>query len=425
MNNRQTLYAVLVDIAGAAIFYFAFQNAANVAMVGGFPLVARIVVFALLLALLRSFFDSITARRTNLSYVLAMTIALMHNASLAIVAYEASTLISFSYNERTGNMRSVLSGSMRELLFSDSVVILSVALGENLYRSAGMVITAFQWPASLVPACQFVAATGLISWALLSLMILLGEKSGWRAIFTNLLILIPTVLLGTASAILLTQVVRMPGGDSIAGVFIAALLSARYAYGLYRKNREQYEQIIDTLSEAIEAKDSFAQGHATRVEKCAMIVGRSLHLSKRRLYNLSLAARLHDIGKVGVDDILMRKEESLDENEWLHMRKHPEIGHKIISQIELHNSVANAILHHHERYDGAGYPQGVKMSERPVEESILSAAAAFVAMRSVRPYRSQMSMEDALRVLKEEAGRQFHPAVSKAFLKCEKKLRLA
>jgi len=126
---------------------------------------------------------------------------------------------------------------------------------------------------------------------------------------------------------------------------------------------------------------------------------------------------LHDIGKIAIDENVLRKEGDLDEKDWEDIRKHPQVGHTIIDQVELPADVRDAILHHHERYDGTGYPNGLKLAELPIEDSILSTADAFIAMISDRTYHAAMSIPSAMKTLREESGKQFHPLVVQAFEK--------
>jgi HD-GYP domain-containing protein (c-di-GMP phosphodiesterase class II) len=425
MNKRQVAFGALVTVAGAGAFYISFQDATRIAIAGGLSLVARLGLMALFIALMRSSFGYRHIQKTNLAFAMALTVSLVYDAALAVAAYEVSTLMTYTRDERTGKPSSVLSGSLRGLLFSDAVLILSLLLSALLYREPAEAPVLFQWPASVGPALQFAMAAAGISWALHSAMALLGNGQAWRMALRDLLLLVPCAPLGAAVAILLTMALQMEGGGDVTILCVAALLAAQRAYTRYQNSRVRYARVIATLSEAIEAKAPYAQGHGARVERCAALVGRSMGLSGRRLADLRLASRLHDIGKVGIDDIMLRKDSALDEREWRDMRKHPIISHKIIEKLELSDRVKNAILHHHERYDGDGYPQGLKMSELPIEDSILAAAAAFVAMTCERAHRPGLSVEQALGLLREGSGKQFHPDVVSAFEKRAKQLQTA
>lgn len=415
MNKRQSTYALLISIAGAIVLYFSFQVAAPYLLEGGASSVVRVFAMTLLLGLLRSIPGTFGVHRVHVSFCAALAVALVFDATVAIVAYATSALLSSYRVPESGKRRSVLTGSLRELLFGESIVAIAITLGATLYRSPSQIGAAFVWPDSLWPACSFIGASVGIAWLLFALLSLLGEEHSWRSVGGSFLLAVPQALATVFLAILLTLLQAQPGGEIVAVMTVLALVLMRYAYMLHSRERKQYRRIIDTLSEAIEAKDPTAQGHAKRVELCCVLVGRAMRLSGKRIEGLRIASQLHDVGKIGIDDTVLRKDGDLDEKEWEYIRKHPQIGHKIIEQVELPLYIRNTILHHHERYDGTGYPQGIKLADLPIEDSILSAADAFVAMISDRPYRPGMSVEKALVVLRAESGKQFHPDVVHAF----------
>ena len=145
--------------------------------------------------------------------------------------------------------------------------------------------------------------------------------------------------------------------------------------------------MIAALSSAIEAKDPYTEVHSRRVSEYAVMIAQEMHLSGRRVDDLHVAALLHDIGKIGVSDGVLNKNGPLSDDEWKIVRQHPEVGYRIVSQLKLSETAKSAILHHHERFDGKGYPSGVSLSTLPLEVAILSIADAFDAMTSDRPYR--------------------------------------
>jgi len=316
----------------------------------------------------------------------------------------------------TGKRRSILSGSLRGLLFGDGVVVLSVMVGAMFYRAPGDIGPAFQWPDSMMPVLLFHGLAGATSWVLFTVMEAMGRHA-WRRIGCNLLLLIPAVLISVVCSVSVTLLMQMDGGALIALWAVLALVMLRYALMQYKKEHAQYYRVIAALSEAIEAKDSSAKGDAKRVEKVVVMIGRAMRLSRRRIAKLRIAALLRDVGKIAIDDAVLRKEGELDEREWEIVRRHPQVGHKIFDAVELPTKVRNAIMYHHERYDGKGYPEGLKLSVMPIDYSILSTADAFVAMTSERSYHAAKSVLNALAVLRDEAGKQFHPKVVNAFEK--------
>lgn len=175
-------------------------------------------------------------------------------------------------------------------------------------------------------------------------------------------------------------------------------------------------QILSALMAALEEKDYLAYGHGERLKNICAKIGEKLGLSLQQMADMNLLAEVHDIGKVAVPDNVLFKNTPLTEEEWSIIRQHPEKGYRIaISSPDL-AGIADLILEHHERWDGKGYPLGLKGEQIPVECRILAIADAFDAMTSERPYRKPLSKEEALEEIKKNAGTQFDPELVKVFI---------
>ncbi len=175
--------------------------------------------------------------------------------------------------------------------------------------------------------------------------------------------------------------------------------------------------IIYALAATVDAKDHHTYGHSKKVSDYAVALAEALHLPQDKIATIRAASLLHDIGKVGIPDSILTKEGALTEEEWEPVRAHPQLGVEILRHvIDLVNCLP-AILHHHERYDGKGYPSGLKGENIPLEARILSIADAYDAMTSPRPYREQLTPQEALDELKRCAGTQFDPEFVDVFCK--------
>ncbi|NLV86438.1 MAG: HD domain-containing protein, partial [Clostridiales bacterium] len=141
-----------------------------------------------------------------------------------------------------------------------------------------------------------------------------------------------------------------------------------------------------------------------------------LGLSPKELDELQLLSKLHDIGKIGIDDCILNKPDKLSEDEWKIMKRHPEIGHRIAMSSPQLEHIADYILYHHERWDGKGYPKGLKEHEIPVLSRILAVADAYDAMTEDRVYRKALSKEAAIKEIELNAGTQFAPDIARIFL---------
>ena len=176
------------------------------------------------------------------------------------------------------------------------------------------------------------------------------------------------------------------------------------------------KSVICAFNQLLDLKDLNTGVHSTRLAEWGMRVGRELGLEETELQNLEVAALLHDIGKVGIPDSILRKPEHLDPEEYALMKKHSEYGWAVLRMLPGFERAALDILHHHESFDGKGYPAGLQGAEIPVVSRIVCVIDAFDAMVSSRPYRKGLPYQEAVRRLNEASGSQFDPVVVKSFL---------
>ncbi len=171
------------------------------------------------------------------------------------------------------------------------------------------------------------------------------------------------------------------------------------------------------LAQAVEAKDPEIKGHLERSIKYATLIGERLGLKEEEMEALRFGAVLHDIGKIGIDDKILFKPGKLTPEEYEKVKEHPRLGAQIIEGVEFLKEVAPIILYHHERYDGKGYPEGLKGEEIPLLARIISVVDAYETMISSRPYKKPFSKEEAKKEMLREKGKQFDPYIVDIFLK--------
>ncbi len=186
--------------------------------------------------------------------------------------------------------------------------------------------------------------------------------------------------------------------------------------GLYEDIERSYFSTVRALAKAIEVKDPYTHGHSERVTEYALLIADAMRLDERERQKLKYAATLHDIGKIGIAGRVLNKPGDLTSEEYSHVKTHPVLGESIVEPVEFLQGPRPIILHHHERFDGNGYPHGLKGTEIPLCARILSVADAFEAMRSDRPYRRALPLEKAIGELKKNSGSQFDPEVVEVFL---------
>lgn len=185
---------------------------------------------------------------------------------------------------------------------------------------------------------------------------------------------------------------------------------------LYQNIRDNYLKTIRAFALAVEAKDEYTHGHSENVMKYTVVLAKTLGLSDADIELVKYAGLLHDIGKIGISECILNKPGRLTPQEFEEIKRHPELGVRIISDVPFLKSLVPLVLHHHEFYAGGGYPTGIAGEDIPYGARILSVSDAYEAMTSDRPYRKSLPQEVAFSILEKEKGKQFDPMIVDAFL---------
>jgi len=179
---------------------------------------------------------------------------------------------------------------------------------------------------------------------------------------------------------------------------------------------DAYNNTLTALVKALDAREKEVGSHSERVMNFSALLARKLSISGTELEQLAKGALLHDIGKIGITDNILLKPDKLNDEEWLEMRKHPQIGYAMLSEIAFLKGPAEIILTHHERYNGTGYPTGLKGEQIPIGSRIFALVDTLDAMTSDRPYRKALPFEAVISEVKKFRGIQFEPALADLFL---------
>lgn len=194
--------------------------------------------------------------------------------------------------------------------------------------------------------------------------------------------------------------------------------STRHLTRLYEDLRSTYMRTIKALAKTIDARDHYTHSHSENVAKYAVVIAEEMRLSLKEVELIRDACELHDLGKIGVDDSILTKPSSLDEQEWEQIKTHPLIAAEILEPLIFLNGATELIRQHHEHYDGSGYPKGLKGEAIALGARIVHLADAYEAMRSARSYRkTPLTKENAVAEIKQNSGTQFDPKVVDIFLK--------
>ncbi|MEY8352733.1 HD-GYP domain-containing protein [Lachnospiraceae bacterium 54-53] len=183
------------------------------------------------------------------------------------------------------------------------------------------------------------------------------------------------------------------------------------------ENSIDYHEIIECIVSALDAKDPYTAGHSQRVSDMALALSGFLELDEGEMEKIHIAAHLHDIGKIGVPDAVLNKPEKLSREEWESMKRHPMIGADILSKSRHLNELKDIVLHHHERYDGRGYPGGLKGEEIPLGARVIAICDSIDAMTSVRGYRKAYSLEYCYEEIRKNLGVMYDPVIGAIALK--------
>lgn len=301
--------------------------------------------------------------------------------------------------------------------FNVSNLVLSVLLPGQLFHLLGGRPGEIVFPQILLPTLVFVVLSLILNAILFALLLTLGSGGRFWSTLSHILVLMLPNLLGVPPmGLLMSILLLMPSGVYLIVIFLVPLLLARYSFKLYLNSRQGFYRMVQTLVATIEAKDTYTEGHSKRVSYYAQAVANTMKLSSKQVELVRVAALLHDVGKIGIDDALLNKAGVLTDEEWHTIQQHPLIGARILEHSDMDPRIQSIVLHHHERHDGSGYPDGLTGEELSLEAAILGVADAYDAMTSDRSYRYGISHQEALDILRRERGRQFHPQVVDAFI---------
>ena len=205
-----------------------------------------------------------------------------------------------------------------------------------------------------------------------------------------------------------------------AGQAASAIANARLFEDLRKSNisiMSAYDTTIEGWSRAMDLRDHETEGHTLRVTDLTLKLARRLNLSESQLTHIRRGSLLHDIGKMGVPDAILLKDGNLSGEEWAIMRKHPQLAYEMLSSIDYLHDALDIPSNHHEKWDGSGYPRGLKGEQIPLAARIFAVVDVWDAVRSDRPYRKGWDTNTAVEYIKSQSGTHFDPNIVEAFLK--------
>ncbi|MFD8421139.1 HD-GYP domain-containing protein [Streptomyces sp. NPDC059466] len=275
-----------------------------------------------------------------------------------------------------------------------------------------------RFPYALLPAGAAVLAFCLVLTVLDGGILALAERvpvrGAWRGLFSRSLA--PVAVHGLAG-LMMAVLWRSPYGPVAALLVLLPMYVSCWVFAQYHRERAAHQATIRALVQAVDIKDGYTRGHSERVGQASMLIARELGMDDERAEVLRFAGILHDVGKLGVPTRLLRKDGPLTPDERRIIELHPEYGHEMVRGIGFLGEARSAILHHHERLDGSGYPYGLVGGQIPEFARVVAVADAFDAMTSTRSYRRARPVPAALAELERCAGAQFDPGMVRALVR--------
>jgi putative nucleotidyltransferase with HDIG domain len=312
--------------------------------------------------------------------------------------------------------------------FACAVSFLAACTAGEVYHATDghTVLTGSDFPGALLPIGLAVLVLSVVPAALIETFLVQVGRQTRRAASRDFALRMVPRNIAYALVGLLTAVLWSVSYDALAAiVLLGPVIVTRWATVQYEEQRTAHDAIIRTLVQAVEIKDLYTRGHSERVAAISEMIADELRLPPERVEVLRYAATLHDVGKLGVPTRLLRKTERLDDEEFEEIRLHPSRGVEVVRDIAFLDEAYSAILHHHERMDGLGYPSGLRGMRIPPFARIIAVADAFDSMTSTRSYRGARGSDEALNELRANMGSQFDPAIVDAIAAALSRAELA
>jgi putative nucleotidyltransferase with HDIG domain len=403
LSIKLKVYIGIITGLAIALFIYLFPS---LSLISGTWLA---IIFFIALSIIAEFMpvDLPVGGRVTIGFPIDFVVILVYGPAFAICVTFLGEILGELFNRKS---------IWYKTLFNAFQYALSAGVAGMVYQGLGGIVGAVDLSNYIIPAVICAVVYYLINLNLFMIVISLAEEvpilSVWkkrlRGIIATYIALTP---IGFVMALVYANI-------GIWGIilFFFPLFLARRSFELYTKMRKMYLETIRALAAAIDAKDPYTKGHSERVAKIAVVLATELNLSDRDIENIEYTALLHDIGKIGIDDRILGKSSKLSNEEFKKIKEHPMVGAKIIEPVDFLKNSYKTIYHHHEKYNGGGYPDGLKEKDIPLCARIIAVADAYDAMGSDRPYRKKLSKEKILKEFTEQSGRQFDPQIVNALM---------
>ena len=427
--KKQQIYTTLISLCGVAVLGLGtYQSAALFAdPQTRFTNILYCLVMLALLTMCHMLPIYITSDKTmEISFVPVVACIVTKGVPISIVLYALSSLFVMLQDSHTKKYYSPWTRAPLKELFNVANVLLANWVGGLVFHLIVPTVggSVFTWNVVFgAVAFSFIAILGNLIFFILYFK--LSDQGQFFALLRdNIGGIIPNILATIPLGLVIGFILTQQNAYLWLLLFMGPLMLARYSFKVYLDSHTILLRTIASLVEAIEAKDPYTHGHSQRVAYLSSEICKAMNCTRSFTDQVMMAALLHDTGKIGVEDAVLRKPGPLTSEEYAIIMQHPVVGRRIIESINLPQVVNDAVLYHHKRFDGMGYPdEGPTRGKLPLSAAILAVADTYDAIISDRPYRAGLTKARAREILEEVAGTQLDPKVVKVFLGIEPRLR--
>jgi len=410
---RATLFVSILALAAAASLSYALINAPYLSAES----LSVFFIFVILAVLAEVYATWVPAYKWEISSSIAIYLSALFilGADLSIVVVFLSTLLS-ELLLRWGWRKREWISSIVPITFNVSQLVVTVAIAGLLLRAFGHSSLLLINPQEFALAIGAFFTYFVVNITFVMAIISLSEgQPFWHSVFRGVRQFFVQYLVLCASALLLTVLYSISLGHMFLALFPLTLV--HISFRGYMKLQTEARKTFEKISELLDARDHYTAVHSIEVADLAVRIGQEMGLSPGDVERLEIAAKVHDIGKVAVPDSILLKPGPLSDEEWRVMKTHPEISAELIEGLEIYSAVADAVRHEHERWDGSGYPDGLKGDESPLLARVIAAADIYNALTTDRPYRKRFTDEEAIRMIRQMRGKDIDPSVADALLR--------
>jgi len=379
----------------------------------------KIVFFIFLIA----FTESCTVAYRNISFSTSFAIQLASFILFGPLLTYIIILIGFSFRilKVNNGYKHIFNTPIYGTIFNQCILILPILYGNYVYMKFGGEYNINNFYKDLFPIAVFCLVVCVINTFLISTIFAISTKKNIIYSFiSNIKLMSLNILVMAPFGIILAYVFNLYSYGGVIVILVPIILT-KYTFSLYIKSKSQYVETVDVLMLAMEARDKYTQGHSKRVAEISSSIAKELKYNEWKIERLNMAALLHDVGKIGIDDQILNKPGKLTNEEFNIIKTHPLIGYNILKDIKNLENILPIVQYHHERYDGKGYPDGKRAEELSLDVFIVQLADSIDAMASDRLYRKAFTHDMIIEEVKKCSGTQFHPKVVEAYLKMSEK----